>query len=1235
MESLYRKYRPQTFSDVVGQQHIVSTLEHAVAEGRLSHAYLFCGPRGTGKTTMARILAKSLLCAQPHDHLPCGTCPQCQDIAAGNHPDVYELDAASRTGVDNVREEIINSVSFAPVRGDYKIYIIDEVHMLTTQAFNALLKTLEEPPAHVVFVLATTDPQRVPETILSRCQRFDFHRIGMEDIERRLAYVCQNEGFETEPEALALVARHARGGMRDALSTLEQLSVFGNGAVRLADARSLLGEVASSVLADFARSIAARDVVALFRQISAQVDQGNDLMEFTRDLVGHVRDIYMARVAGADPELFDGGADLAAIEAEAALFESTDRLSRTLTVLDEAAIEMRTASDTRLVLEVACTRLARPETDLTLESLAERLARLEAAFAAGAAPRGTASGAAPAAAPIAASVAGASAATGVAAATGAVASAAAPVAGAAPAAVPAAASGAMTAAAPAAPSVSQGNKNGSPVLAAGGARSGVSASPAAPVAGAARQAGSPAATGAPQPGPAAHGQGNPWDRGGRGGAPSRGASPWNQGHAAAPSHARNPWEQHAHAGGMAPQAAPAAAPQGAYGGAAAGVQPRPAAPQPGAGSASPAGRYSGAAAPQPAAPAAPVAPAAPAASVDLPWSVPGQPAAAPCAQQAQGAQAGSASKPSQVAPAPAAAQAPAQASAPASPARPASGQVEAAAADQASSAGSADAPQPAVPAASDQAAPAAPADVPPAAEASVPGGPVTDKGELQRRWKQAVKLVVQSYPSRGALLQSARAASDDGDVLTVNFPKGSEFAVGMLEREDSQEVVPPIVAQVFGPRELVYTMGGKTGSPKGGGKRGARKKADAPAADSAPAEKPAASAATHTFGSAPAGARQDAAAPAAPRDAAAQPAPAAQGSQPAAPNASAAADAGSAASSVPEAAAPVAPAAPAASAAAVSNAMPAAPTAQDSAASQPKSASVEVPEPPTAASPARSADPAAHAASATPATADQSSSPTIMPDGRDIEADRRAWESDFVPYDDAMIAEITAADAFELPTDPYAAATAPDPTVAFPQAAVAPQFAAAPRSERVPQPAAAPAQTERGATGAASGSASATPARSASPWDAPARGAASPAAAAGVQPTGRPAAQPAPAASSAAGFAPAHDPAQAQRAAGRPGAQPAASSAAPWNNPGRARAVQQTPSAPVPEAAGAAPSFSPSAAGAQPAAPADPGAPTPWGAGGATAESVDASDVAAVLDSVWGAGVVLHEGEDPSTANRA
>ena len=327
MESLYRKYRPLTFDSVVGQQHIVSTLEHAITEGRLSHAYLFCGPRGTGKTTMARILAKALLCRNAEAAraegasgcMPDGTCEECELIAEGNHPDVYELDAASRTGVDNVREEIINSVNFAPVRGKYKIYIIDEVHMLTTAAFNALLKTLEEPPAHVIFVLCTTDPQKILETILSRCQRFDFHRIGNEDIEHRLSYVCEQEGFDYDDEALAIVARHAKGGMRDALSTLEQLSVFGNGAVHADDARSLLGEVSDQILGEFARAIAERDIAELYGLIRAQVEEGNDLLELTRDLVAHVRDVYVACVAGTRGELFEGGAEQAeALAAEAA-----------------------------------------------------------------------------------------------------------------------------------------------------------------------------------------------------------------------------------------------------------------------------------------------------------------------------------------------------------------------------------------------------------------------------------------------------------------------------------------------------------------------------------------------------------------------------------------------------------------------------------------------------------------------------------------------------------------------------------------------------------------------------------------------------------------------------------------------------------------------------------------------------------------------------------------------------
>ncbi len=413
MESLYRKYRPLTFDSVVGQQHIVSTLEHAITEGRLSHAYLFCGPRGTGKTTMARILAKALLCRNAEAAraegasgcMPDGTCEECELIAEGNHPDVYELDAASRTGVDNVREEIINSVNFAPVRGKYKIYIIDEVHMLTTAAFNALLKTLEEPPAHVIFVLCTTDPQKILETILSRCQRFDFHRIGNEDIEHRLSYVCEQEGFDYDDEALAIVARHAKGGMRDALSTLEQLSVFGNGAVHADDARSLLGEVSDQILGEFARAIAERDIAELYGLIRAQVEEGNDLLELTRDLVAHVRDVYVACVAGARAELFEGGVEQAeALAAEAAAFgeHPADRLARVLTVLDDAALEMRGASDVRLVLEIACTRLTRPEADLTIEALAERVARLEAMVANAAVPASVAAARASAPAAVAA-----------------------------------------------------------------------------------------------------------------------------------------------------------------------------------------------------------------------------------------------------------------------------------------------------------------------------------------------------------------------------------------------------------------------------------------------------------------------------------------------------------------------------------------------------------------------------------------------------------------------------------------------------------------------------------------------------------------------------------------------------------------------------------------------------------------------------------------------------------------
>lgn len=916
MESLYRKYRPLTFESVVGQRHIVSTLEHAITEGRLSHAYLFCGPRGTGKTTMARILAKALLCERAaaaraegaSGCMPDGSCEECQRIAEGTHPDVYELDAASRTGVDNVREEIINSVSFAPVRGAYKIYIIDEVHMLTTQAFNALLKTLEEPPEHVLFVLCTTDPQKIPETILSRCQRFDFHRIGNEDIVGRLAYICEQEGFDYDAEALEIVAKHARGGMRDALSTLEQLSVFGNGSVHASDARALLGEVSGTVLSEFSRAIAARDVATLFGLVRTQVDAGEDLMELTRDLVAHTRDIYMVSVAGARPELFDGAEDVEALAEEAGLFGTADRLARALTVLDDAALEMRTAADTRLVLEIALTRLARPESDLTLEALAERIGRLESRIASGVP-----------AAPLDAS--GVAALAGV---RGAVAKV--PVPNEAKAPMPAGAPVSTEASAAAGASGSAGTSKPDKVSAPAGAA--VSA---------AERAFAPA--GAKTAEFAGEQIASPVE----GGTSARSEASHAAGEAHRPS-VSTPTEA-----------------------AAAHVEERG---------------------------AVPVAPVVPQDSRVMDPSVRAEQREADVRSD-QGVQAVHA-----------AGQGPARAGAPGAEhasgpevVRPASGAGQAAP----TSAAAPSRPSSAAPAASSR-----PSAAEIAVSAAAPTPAVTDAGELQRKWSDVVKRVTAAQPSRGALLQSSRAQSDDGSALTVSFPPGSGFAITMLGRPDTQEVVLPQVCAVFGNRAVHYVMDGSAAAPKTSAPQPSTSAASVPETPASAARPEATAPAGGQVAEAPAGPRvaAESSAPAAPQVAAESSAPATHSSP--------------AASASPNASEPVAKK-PAVTPAAQE---PASGLSPDSAPWAPVPAEFGPAPEPAPSVPERKLDPA-------PSEPAQEPAPAFTKPAQAPASEAPAWDDDQVPYDDAAaMAYDDDLPPFDMPGADLDAAASPSPAPA-------------------------------------------------------------------------------------------------------------------------------------------------------------------------------------------------------------
>ena len=383
--ALYRRWRPESFADLVGQEHISRTLSRAVTSGQISHAYLFTGPRGTGKTSTAKILARALNCAEGPTLTPCGVCDSCRSISDGSSMDVFEIDAASNRGIDEIRD-LRESVKFAPTEGHYKIYIIDEVHMLTTEAFNALLKTLEEPPERVIFILATTEPHKVPATIQSRCQRYDFHRITVTEIRDRLIYVCKESDIAAEEDALDIIAVQADGGMRDALSILDQCMALAEGTLTAERVQEALGLVGRAWIRRMAGEIAARDAAALIAQLSELLQSGRELKQVLAELAQHFRRLMIAGVGGAvsAAELCAGDAE--ELRLDAAQF-TQEEIMAILRRLNETMQELRTSPQPRIAVETLLIGLCHTEgTAPSGESTAPptggadaaRIARLEA-----------------------------------------------------------------------------------------------------------------------------------------------------------------------------------------------------------------------------------------------------------------------------------------------------------------------------------------------------------------------------------------------------------------------------------------------------------------------------------------------------------------------------------------------------------------------------------------------------------------------------------------------------------------------------------------------------------------------------------------------------------------------------------------------------------------------------------------------------------------------------------------
>lgn len=379
--ALYRLYRPASFVEVAGQDHITDVLRNQVKLGHLSHAYLFCGPRGTGKTTMAKILSRAANCLSPAEGEPCGSCEMCR-ISAGANADIMEIDAASNNGVDNVRD-LIDQAQFAPLQLKKRVFIIDEVHMLSSSAFNALLKTLEEPPEHVLFILATTEPEKLLPTVISRCQRFDFKRLSMSDIVNYMDKVLQKEGVQAEKDALRAVAHAADGGMRDALSLLNQCISVAGKTLGMGDVREVLGSIEEDLLFSLADKIITGDGCGCMEILDSVVHDGKDLNVLAKDLSAHIRALLLTSVCGKNADLLEVTEETAQRYQQQAAQVSKERLLYFSEELIKVRTSIRYFSNPRMLLETALLRIACPEGENSREALSARLSALEARAEAG------------------------------------------------------------------------------------------------------------------------------------------------------------------------------------------------------------------------------------------------------------------------------------------------------------------------------------------------------------------------------------------------------------------------------------------------------------------------------------------------------------------------------------------------------------------------------------------------------------------------------------------------------------------------------------------------------------------------------------------------------------------------------------------------------------------------------------------------------------------------------------